>query len=615
MTKIPIAGAPIPALFKAKGAPELRSRLKQWVTNEIKGKDIASRVGIESTWRTALRMYQGTPADRRWLPFENAPHMEVTIGAENSDAIYAQALDLIFQTSPVLTARSRKDEFDEHADAVQDLINWGTGGPWGLKPAGKVALLDDVQLGTGFFYVPFIKTVRKTDVYRIVDVGPEIRAVAPEHILLPFDCPSDMQKASRVTMRVPMSVEEANAVGRVQGWTLDDPSSTTGDDDRVMNDRRKLSGVSTDVPNENRPFFINYTWAQFDVDGDGEPESIYLIWNETTGEPLKLAYNQYDYYPFVKMVYQDRAHVPLGIGVMEMDAAYELLLTELSNNTLWNLMMRNMCMFKGPETAMPEVAELYTGKYFSTDAGDIEVMSMGEQDRTPIQFQMIIAAMAKSRVGVSDLNAVSRPANRTPGITQSIAAQQTSRRFTTPFDNMRESFAEVTMQCLYRIQEQLRGGKEKKAVRDVLDRVLGEEKADLIEELFTKSEVELTDALDIQLTAASTTINRDGDRQNMVMLSGLWEKYFQGMSTLAQIKAQPPFPGAEIEAEKASQVLNKFMHKILRTFDQIADVDQYLLSIDNIETGQAMPPELQAMMNGQAPQQNGASPQGQPPTQ
>ena len=58
-------------------------------------------------------------------------------------------------------------------------------------------------------------------------------------------------------------------------------------------------------------------------------------------------------------------------------------------------------------------------------------------------------------------------------------------------------------------------------------------------------------------------------------------------------KAQPPFKGAEIEAEKASLVLNKFMHKILRTFDQIADVDQYLLSIDdNIETGQAMPPEL-----------------------
>ena len=164
---------------------------------------------------------------------------------------------------------------------------------------------------------------------------------------------------------------------------------------------------------------------------------------------------------------------------------------------------------------MPEVAELYTGKYFSTDSGDIEVMSMGQQqDRTPIQFQMIIAAMAKvAKSAFPDLNAVARPANRTPGITQSIAAQQSLASLHNAFlDNMREELLrEVTMQCLYRIQEQLRGGKEKKAVRDMLDRVLGEEKADLIETLFTKSEVELVDALDIQLTAASTTINRDGD--------------------------------------------------------------------------------------------------------
>lgn len=595
---------------------EQRSRLKEFLQLKHK-KATDSRFGVESTWRTCIRMYQGTPDDhQRWMPFENAPTVEVTIGAMACDSVYAQACDLIFQTKPPLTIRSRKDEFDKSAEAVQDLVNYGVeSGVWNFGPAAKEALLDMVQLGTAVLYVPWTKTVRKTDIREVMTFGPKMYCLAPEDFILPANATKDVQSAPFCTMRMVMDSKDLNLQARLNSWTVDD-AGTADTESRVRGDRMRAAGISGGGPDTKPPSQIGVTSAYFDIDDDGINEDIEVIWNMTSGGILKCMYNRTDCRPFILECYQDRAHTWAGLGVMEMSIPFERVETEIWNNHVWNMMISNTKAITGPSTALQEKAQIYPGMFIPNDDGEIKPLDMGEVNSTAVNAVGLVRAMANERVGTQNLSSPIRSSSRTPGISMLSMMQQANRRFTPAFDNMRNLLAMGVAQCLYRIQEQVRA--DNKDVMKKLGDILGVGKASLVIELFQSNEVELLDAIDIQLTAASVSVNRESDRQNMVMLATqIYKPYMDGMAQLAQIAAQPPFPGADRVAKEAAGALNKLMRKIIKTFDQISDVDGFLIELDQIQPmmeqlGMGGPQNPAQQMVGQLPQ-NGAGPtQGTP---
>ena len=68
--------------------------LATWIFNEFEDA-LAFRKGFERTVQECLRMYEGVPKlETRDTPVENAPNIEVTIGAISADMIYAQALEI-----------------------------------------------------------------------------------------------------------------------------------------------------------------------------------------------------------------------------------------------------------------------------------------------------------------------------------------------------------------------------------------------------------------------------------------------------------------------------------------------------------------------------------------
>lgn len=559
-----------------------RSKLREHLQNEHK-RALDSRFGVEGVWRTALRMYQGTPPDnQRWLPFENAPIIEVTVGAMAADSVYAQANDLIFQTKPPLTIRSRKREFEAHAEAMQDLVDYGVeSGVWNFTPAAKEGLLDDVQLGTVVWYVPYTKTVRKTDLREVVTFGPKIHCLAPEDFIIPGNSTKDIQSVKFATMRMWMGKSELNLRARLNNWTVDDAGSADSNS-IVRKDRMRTAGVTGSDGGAKPTICIADTFLYYDIDDDGIDEDLEIIWNMTSGNILKAMYNRYDCRPFVLECYQDRAHIAYGLGVMEMSIPFERMETELWNNHVWNVMIANNKLYTGPSTAMQEMTSSWPGKFIPDDDGPIKALDMGEVNATGIQAVTMVGGMARERVGVQNLTAPIRSSSRTPGISMLSMMQQANRRFSPAFDNMRNGLSQAVMQCLYRIQEQVRG-----ANRDLikkLKQIMGDEKADLLIDLFRRSDVELTDALDVQLTAASVSVNRESDRQNMVMLATqIYKPYLDGMAQLAQVAAQPPFPGADKVAKEAASALNRLMRKIIKSFDQIADVQGFLIEIDEVQ--------------------------------
>lgn len=591
-----------------------RARLKDFLENEHK-KALQARAGWENMCRTAIRMYQGTPPDhQRWLPFENAPVIEVTIGAMACDTVISQAEDLIFQVKPPLTIRSRKGDFDDTADAVQDLVNHGVeSGFWNFEPGVKEGLIDQVQLGMVVGYIPYTKTVRKTDVREVVTFGPKIHCLAPEDFIIPPNATKDIQVCKFATMRMWMGTKELKLRGRLNNWTVDDASAPDSSS-VVRADRLRTAGVSGGGLDTKPPVVIGDTFCYFDIDDDGIEEDLEVIWNMTSGNILKVMYNRYDSRPFVLECYQDRAHTAFGLGVLEMMIPYEREVTEIHNNHIWNMMIANTKVYQGPATGMQETTAIYPGKYMINDEGPggrIEVMDMGTVNGTAIQAESVVTAMARERVGTTQLSAPIRSSSRTPGISMLSMMQQANRRFTHPFNNMRNFGAQVVMHCLYRLQEQVRAGN--KDVKKKLKEILGDDKAELVIDLFKASDVELTDALDVQLTASSVSVNRESDRQNMVMLATqIYPVYFSAMKELAQFIAQPPFPGADKVAKRAEKMINKFFGKVLKTFDQISDVRSLQIDLDQIQPvmQQLGMEQTPGMLNGMVGAMGG--PQGQP---
>lgn len=585
-------------------------RLREWLLVEHQ-KAIDARYGLENVWRTAERMYQGTPPDhQRWIPFENAPVIEVTVGAMACDQIYAQAIDLIFQVNPPVTVRSRKREFDASADAIQDLVTHGTMSKyWNFTPAIKEGLIDDVKLGTAIWYIPYTKTIRKTNLREIVTFGPKIYSIAPEDFLIPASAVTKDIEATRfATLRLRMNKAELKLRARLNNWTIDD-AAAPDQSSMVQSDRQRTAGLAGGgLGGESKPtIIIGNTFCLFDIDDDGIDEDLEVVWNMTSGNPLKVMYNRYaPTRPFVLECYQDRAHVPWGLGVMEMMIPFEREITEIHNNHIWNLMIANTKLYQGPSTCMQEMTEIFPGKFIVNDDGEIKALDMGQINGTMLQGESAVIGMARERAGVQGLSGAPRIPGRTPGISTLSMLQQANRRFTPAFDNMRCGVGNVVLQCLLRLQEQVRGGNE--AIVKKLADILGEQKAELVIELFKHSAVELTDALDIQLTASSVSVNREADRQNMTMLvSQIYQPYLQGMAQLAQVKAQPPFPGADKVADQAAQALNRLMHKIVKTFDQISDVNGFLIDLDEIR------PAFEQLGMGQIPQQMQGAMNGGPP--
>ena len=182
--------------------PEREARLKEWLFQELsyaKG----ARTIQEFLWRELLRLYEAVPKNPiRNVPVENAPNIEVTLGAIASDSLYAQMLDLIFSVSPFVTARAQDTRWTPHAKALQRWANFRAAQPsTNLRDAVENALLDNVQLGTGVFYIPFREHVKKTHSYQVKERGPYIAAVPIEDVLVPGGAYGDIQRMRWFAMR------------------------------------------------------------------------------------------------------------------------------------------------------------------------------------------------------------------------------------------------------------------------------------------------------------------------------------------------------------------------------------------------------------------------------
>ena len=157
------------------------------------------------------------------------------------------------------------------------------------------------------------------------------------------------------------------------------------------------------------------------------------------------------------------------------------------------------------------------------------------------------------------------------------ALQQVNRRFTPAFDSMKMCISASLRQACYRVSERLLSGDQKAmlAIYNILghedgNRVIGVLKRDSFDEF-----------VDMELTAASASINREADRQNAVMLTNILGQYYQKTIELVMLASNPQTPPEVASvAKKIAASASEVIDRTIRTFDQVRDPGTFIIEFD-----------------------------------
>ena len=576
-----------------------RYDLEEFLVREIEDA-ISSRNALESTWRELLRQYEGVPSNPvKNFPVENAPNIEITLGAIACDALYAQMIDLIYTVSPLVTVRGlpKMKGDKEHAASVkafQRFINWVASNEAHIREASDDAILDDVQLGTGCLYTPWTEERRKTKVAEVITRGPRVWAIPIEDCLMPAGTKtSDIDQLPWVGLRFWLTEHEVNERAQKNGWDVELAAKAAAQD--WVSTRRETLGKHTQgITRAGQLYEIIDVYCYYDIDGDGIREDLYCVFDRTSAKVLGVYFNPYDRRPIRTFCYQRRAHMPYGLGVMQMLSPYQEEMSDLHNYATLNALLANCRIWKGREGRIPDNMRIWPNRVIELidPQSDLIPEQMADVYPSIMANQMLLMQLAERRVGANELAPSPKGqmfGSRLPGITALSLLQQVNKRFTPAFDGAKLAICQALMQCMYRYQEKVLAGQTR--VIEHIYAVLGVEDGARVVALLSREGFD--ENMEIELTAATASINREADRQNAMLLVQVLAGYYQRTLELVAIASNPQTPPeVKTVAMKIAEAAGEMIDRTIRTFDQVRDPALFVIDIeDEINASMANQPQ------------------------
>lgn len=558
-----------------------RAKLEAYLQKEIEDAK-AARWMWDSLCRDLLRLYEGVPQNPvKNTPIENAPNTEITLGAIASDAIYAQAVDLIWTASPIITARATTTDgkWTEHAKAIQAFANWGVANEWNIRQASDHAILDDIQLGSGVYYIPWVENSMKTKVAKITHAGPRAYKIPVEDFFVPGGADEDPQRHRWIAMRWWLDDNELADREKDLKWDVSGfiPVGIKG----WVRSYRETLGRTTSSAEISELYEVFNVYCRFDIDGDDIAEDLLVIFDGSSYKIAKVEYAPYDSRPIETMRYQLRAHLFYGIGVMEMIRPFQIGVTDSYNHWMTNMLLANCRLWKAKRGQLPPSPRFWPNKVIEMDdPKSLEPVEMADVYQSGPQAIAMTISLAERRTGVNEMS-LPRPSqvlgSRTPGITALSLLQQVNRRFTPAFDSIRIATAGAVRQCLFRYSEQIKAGN--KDAEQNITKVLGAKDGNLAIEVLRDPDFDK--AIAVELTASSASVNRDADRQNAIMLVNILAQYYQRVMELVTISSNPQVaPEVKTVASKIAKAAGEIIERTIRTFDQIRDPRTFIVSVE-----------------------------------
>lgn len=554
----------------------------------------------QNEWAMYEDSYRAQPQAEKTMPFKGASADIVPLGAMAVDPIHARLDTGIFKQDPVFTMKGLKRPILKYLPALTAFVDYYQKHQLKLRKVASPRLLECAKLGTCVFKTTYdhvkynIKTYDVKDDYKVISKemtkfkGPRVFGVSIGDFMFPpgfqdvQECPIIVERI-RTTynkLKIMEASKKLQGVDRIK--------------DQELYDRTDLEKSREDASNHkiatrrHEDIVVYEIWCDYDINGDGIPESLVMTYHYETNTLLQCRYNWYFHQrkPYTVIPYSITNESLYGLGILEMTHPFQLAVTRWQQMAQDNAYIANIRMFivkKG--SGIEDVPRLYSGRCFFVDdpRADFIPFQAGDIYQSTLAERQNLFGLAEKRTGVSDyLTGRESPiiGSRATATSTLALIQEGTKRVEQVLENIRQGMAELIEYCLY-IWIQYGLG-------EIDDIVFGDdvEMNKLLKEFFATVDADnINGAIAIDLSATDASGNRQVIQQMQLQIIQTMMTYLEkvlaaGQGALqAQASGQPQMVGMITDVMTAARAMFKDLlqkYDIRNPEDYLPDLEKYL---------------------------------------
>lgn len=545
-------------VFKSE---ENRTACAEYVSQRIiDARDGAERKELVTRWETWRRQRMVRPAQStKNTPWPNAANTVTTKTATNTNVMFGKLKTMIQGRDPRMVCRARKEEFQPHARALQDLFNFVNASPLhvNLPEKDRTILYEAPSMGTqvvdmswdskrmhrraadaGGKMVPVDKTVFE---------GPMPDPVLLDQFLFPQGY-TDLQTMPWCGFDknyLGYQLKQLQQLGFFRDVEIVEGAAQTElrDFENQMANRMGLKPLFS-VEREER-YVVTKVYVQWDTDDDGITDDLVLWVHAETKTILRAEYNLLGKRPIVRFPF---INVPgqfygMGIGWLselgqeELDTWRNIRINSTILSSLNMLAVRRGGLLKSDETLKP-------GKFLQVNDpnGDIKPIGFLDTSGSTLQAEIVASREIDTAVAMSDVARGGQDQVAKSGTSTSLQMMQLRQGdsiFESVSADIRDAYSE-----LYLLQLEMCVVNSQRAVQWMLPLVKLEDQA-YVKQVFEMplEDVPYAFAFEMETTPLSET--KEMQRQTVMTKIQLFSMYTQEILQLLQMmtSGMPAGPG------------------------------------------------------------------------
>lgn len=594
----PEADSPFPPPIlpiKEPRLAEFRSWLDEWLMILLSSHEAKQR-----QWAEEEKSYRAESEGPREIPFIGACGDVVPLVAMAVDPIHARIDVGVFKSDPVFRVKPLIKLMQDYADPLEKWMNYYQKYKLEMRRVASPRFLELAKHGTCVFKTVYdcteydvqtytkqwAKTKRKVTKFK----GPRVFGISLGDFMFPpnyqhvQDCPIvvERQRLTYDQLKIAQASKKLANVEKIKAQTV---SSQT----RLEAERAK-SANHEDPLWHQRYHEVYEIWCDYDINGDGLPESLVVTYHYSTQTILQLRYNWYFHQrkPYTVIPYTVTNDSIYGMGITEMTKPMQDMITQLHRNAVDNTYLANIRMFVAKrDSGIEQTPKIFTGRVFHVDdpSKDFVPFQCAEVYPSTLTERQNIFGLAEKRTGVSDyLTGRESPIVGTRATATSTLAliQEGTKRVEEVLENIRNGFSEIAMNCLWIWVQYGTAGLEDVVFED-------DDVAEKLKSFFDKvDESNINGALGIDLSATDAASNRAAQQQLQLAIIQVMMNYLEktlqaGQLGISAMQTQPQITELVSEIAKSAR---KMFHDLLVKYD-IPNPDDYLPDLERFLSGVA----------------------------
>ena len=624
---------------------ELADHLAELIDQEVKNR--SERLEDIDKWQ---KQYSGW-REKKSFPFDLAASTATPLTRAAVDTTYVRMEDTLYGRERIVLIKPVDPDATDLAFQIEDGLDWYLRNMMHFKEKMVSPLMQCVKTGAGYVKVDWVEEKRTAyryatqeelddegittyptggegdDVVKIVRTlykGPQIFPIQAEDWISTSDAPTLEEayltgykfylRKPQMDLRVRQNLYYKEAVEKIKN-----PDEI----DQVKKTRAEMRGKQVDKIESEEPYELWETWFSYDVDEDGEEDSIMVVFHLDSKQICRAIYNPIfsQFRPFESLVFFPLEFSQEGEGICEI--LYKL---QIEVDTLHNQRIDRMTEINAPLVFVRagiglDNYKINPGEVTPVDEDlesairienfpDVYYSTMQEEDR--------INQYGRQAVGIAPENQGQTAAER-PVFKEAFARlQEANKKFQSGRDNVIRGYERIIRKVLEFFAQ----------YEPEYDYTSKEIDPDTGKMRFANKSVEfpleiIWDGIRVEMAAATETLNPDMRREINMTVYHLLSDYMTKSAGMVEAILSPQVDSKFKEWLIAQYEIGvTLIRRIMEDFD-MADAQSLAMKLDQVIDVAAaieasidlMPPEQQAAMMGQTQEggEGGQQPTGQDP--